>query len=136
LSSSSAALSIPEGPDSVSGAPSLPAGFADTFASRYVETGELRQHAVVGGEGPPLQRRSRPLAMPVLAIGGEASYGDHVGEAMKLVADDVQSVVIPGTGHWVAEDAPEETLAALTEFLSPYRDGKAARPQPAAAPSG
>jgi hypothetical protein len=38
----------------------------------------------------------------------------------------VQSVVIPGTGHWVAEDAPDEMLAALTAFLAPYRDGSAA----------
>jgi pimeloyl-ACP methyl ester carboxylesterase len=38
---------------------------------------------------------------------------------MKLVVDDVQSVVIPGTGHWVAEEAPEELLTA---FLAPYRD--------------
>jgi hypothetical protein len=45
---------------------------------------------------------------------------------MKLVADDVQSVVIPGVGHWVAEEAPEEMLAALTAFLAPYRDGPAA----------
>jgi pimeloyl-ACP methyl ester carboxylesterase len=60
--------------------------------------------------------------MPVLAIGGEASYGEHVGDAMKLLADDVQSVVIPGTGHWVAEEAPDEMLAALTAFLAPYRD--------------
>ena len=29
---------------------------------------------------------------------------------------------VPGTGHWVAEQAPEETLAALTEFLAPYRE--------------
>ena len=66
--------------------------------------------------------------MPVLAIGGAASYGEHVGEAMKLVADDVQSVVIPGAGHWVAEQAPEEMLAALTAFLAPYRDsGRAPR---------
>jgi len=41
---------------------------------------------------------------------------------MKPAADDVQSVVIPDTGHWVAEQAPEEMLAALTEFLAPYRD--------------
>ncbi|HZA15323.1 MAG TPA: hypothetical protein VE645_00240 [Pseudonocardiaceae bacterium] len=41
---------------------------------------------------------------------------------MKLAADDVQSVVIPGTGHWVAETAVEEMLAALTAFLAPYRD--------------
>ena len=42
---------------------------------------------------------------------------------MKLVADDVQTVVLPGTGHWVAEQAPEELLNALTVFLAPYRDG-------------
>ena len=45
---------IPEGPGSVSGAPNLPAGFTDTFTSRYIDTGELRLHAVIGGEGPPL----------------------------------------------------------------------------------
>jgi hypothetical protein len=45
---------------------------------------------------------------------------------MKLAADDVQTVVIPGAGHWVAEEAPDELLAALTAFLAPYRDGQAA----------
>jgi pimeloyl-ACP methyl ester carboxylesterase len=54
VSSSSASLPTPEGPGSVSGAPNLPAGFADTFASRYIDTGEIRLHAVIGGEGPPL----------------------------------------------------------------------------------
>ena len=44
----------PEGPGSVSGAPNLPAGFADTFESRYVEAGDVRLHAVIGGDGPPL----------------------------------------------------------------------------------
>ena len=29
----------PKGPGSVSGAPNLPAGFTDTFTSRYVDTG-------------------------------------------------------------------------------------------------
>jgi pimeloyl-ACP methyl ester carboxylesterase len=41
---------------------------------------------------------------------------------MKLVADNVQSVLIPGSGHWVAEEAPEQLLAALIPFLAPYRD--------------
>lgn len=44
----------PEGRGSVSQVPNLPAGFADTFTSRYVDTGELRLHAVTGGEGPAL----------------------------------------------------------------------------------
>ena len=67
------------------------------------------------------QRRTRRrLTMPVLAIGGEASFGEHVGDALQLVADDVRSVVIPGVGHFVAEEAPGEVLAALTGFLAPY----------------
>jgi pimeloyl-ACP methyl ester carboxylesterase len=68
------------------------------------------------------QRKTRPLTMPVLAIGGAESWGEAVGNAMKPAADDLQTVVIPGAGHWVAEQAPEEMLAALTAFLAPYRD--------------
>ena len=29
---------------------------------------------------------------------------------------------VPGADHWLAEQAPEEMLAALTEFLAPYRE--------------
>lgn len=42
------------GSGSVSGVPELPAGFTDVFHSRYVQSGDVRLHAVVGGEGPPL----------------------------------------------------------------------------------
>ena len=45
---------IPEGSGSVAGAPHLPDGFTGTFTSRYVDTGDLRQHVVTGGDGPPL----------------------------------------------------------------------------------
>ncbi|HTE65564.1 MAG TPA: alpha/beta hydrolase [Candidatus Binatia bacterium] len=315
MSSHAAPLSTPEGPGSVSGAPSLPAGFTDTFTSRYIETGALRQHAVIGGEGPPLllvhgwpetwyawrllmpalardfqviavdqrgigltdkpedgydagtlagdlvalmdalgherfavvghdtgfiisyalaadhpdqvdrvalaeipgppatasspplfvpepinnrlwhipfnrvdklpeqlvsgrediffgyefaiqggdlphelidyyvrlvsnpdslrgsfafyrawdatvaqndQRFTRPLTMPVLAIGGAASYGALVGQSMSAIAADLQTVIIAGAGHWVAEQAPDELLAELTAFLAPFRDGEGA----------
>ncbi len=82
------------------------------------------------------QRKTRRLTMPVLAVGGAESSGEMVGDTMNLVADDVQTLVIPG-GHWVAEQAPEDLLAALTEFLAPYREGdgaaEGARPQGAAA---
>ncbi len=70
------------------------------------------------------QRKTRRLTLPVLAIGGAESSGDMVGATMRLTADDVQGLVIPGCGHWVAEQAPEELLAALTTFLTPYRDGR------------
>jgi pimeloyl-ACP methyl ester carboxylesterase len=72
------------------------------------------------------QRKTRRLPMPILAIGGGESSGAMVAETMQLVADDVQRLVIPGCGHWVAEQAPEELLAALTAFLAPYRAGVSA----------
>jgi pimeloyl-ACP methyl ester carboxylesterase len=63
--------------------------------------------------------------MPVLAIGGAESGGEGVTATMKLVADDVRGVVLD-SGHWVAEQAPDALLAALAEFLAPYRDGDGA----------
>jgi pimeloyl-ACP methyl ester carboxylesterase len=69
------------------------------------------------------ERKSRRLPMPVLAIGGAESGMEGVEATMKLVADDVQGVVLAGAAHWVAEQAPEELLAVLTTFLAPYRDG-------------
>jgi pimeloyl-ACP methyl ester carboxylesterase len=69
------------------------------------------------------KRKTRRLAMPVLAIGGAESLGEQVGKSMKLAADDVQTLVIPDCAHWLAEQAPEAMLAALIGFLAPYRDG-------------
>jgi pimeloyl-ACP methyl ester carboxylesterase len=68
------------------------------------------------------QRKSQRLPMPVLAIGGSESSGEGPGTTMRLVADDVQSVVLQDSGHWVAEQAPEALLEALTGFLAPYRE--------------
>jgi hypothetical protein len=126
MSSSSTRRPTPEGPGSVSQAPQLPAGFTDTFTSRYVDTGDLRLHAVVGGDGPPLllvhgwpeSWYAWRLLMPALA------------RDFEVVADDVRSLVNPDCGHWVAEEASEAILAALTAFLDPSRDGSAAAHTP------
>jgi pimeloyl-ACP methyl ester carboxylesterase len=79
------------------------------------------------------ERATRRLTMPILGIGGEMSFGDHVGEALRAVADDVEAIVIPGVGHFVAEEAPEAVLAAVTAFLAPYRDGVDTEATPVAA---
>jgi pimeloyl-ACP methyl ester carboxylesterase len=76
------------------------------------------------------ERKTRRLPMPVLAMGGAESLGAMAADTMKLTADDVQTLVISGIGHWLAEQAPDELVAALTEFLAPYRDGTAAKPNP------
>jgi hypothetical protein len=48
-----------------------------------------------------------------------------VADTTKLVADDVQTLVVPGVGHGLAEQAPDEIVAALTEFLAPVCKGHA-----------
>jgi pimeloyl-ACP methyl ester carboxylesterase len=68
------------------------------------------------------ERQARRLPMPVLAMGGAESLGAMAADTMKLTADDVQTLVIPGIGHWLAEQAPDALVAALTEFFAPYRD--------------
>jgi pimeloyl-ACP methyl ester carboxylesterase len=77
------------------------------------------------------QRAATKLTLPVLAVGGAESAGAGVGATMLLAAGNVQTVVIPGAGHWVAEQAPGQMLAALTAFLAPYRAAHTARPVPA-----
>ena len=57
------------------------------------------------------------LTMPVLSIGGEKANGDVLAHQMKLVASDVTFVVLKDTGHWVLEERPKETIAALVKFL-------------------
>jgi pimeloyl-ACP methyl ester carboxylesterase len=98
----------------------------------YIDLLTSRRHALRGSFGwyraigatsaQNQQRMTRRLTLPVVAIGGAESGGEGVAATMRLVADDVQGVVLAGAGHWVAEQAPEELLAALTTFLAPYRD--------------
>ena len=76
------------------------------------------------------QRKTQRLRMPVLGIGGAMSLGEQVADTMKLAADDVQTLVIPGCGHHPPEEAPEKTLVALTAFLASYRDEQAATHNP------
>ena len=72
------------------------------------------------------ERKTRRLRVPVLPMGGAESSGAMVEETMKLTADDVQGIVFPGIGHWLAEQAPDEMVAALNAFLTPYRAEMAA----------
>src|SRR5512146_1160717 len=54
MSTQTSAVSTPKGPGSVTGAPNIPPGFSNTFTSRFIDTGAVRLHAVIGGNGPPL----------------------------------------------------------------------------------
>lgn len=59
---------------------------------------------------------SRPLAMPVLAVGGASSLGAAMAASVRQAADDVQEAVIDRCGHYVPEERPDELLAVLLPF--------------------
>jgi DNA polymerase III alpha subunit len=58
------------------------------------------------------------LAMPVLAVGGEKSFGANEAIVMRNAAADVTEVVIAESGHWLMEEQPQLTIAAVRTFLS------------------
>jgi pimeloyl-ACP methyl ester carboxylesterase len=58
------------------------------------------------------------LTMPVLAIGGEKSFGPMMATVMRAAATDVTEAIVPNSGHWVMEENPLATIKLITDFLA------------------
>jgi pimeloyl-ACP methyl ester carboxylesterase len=56
--------------------------------------------------------------MPVLALGGEHSFGTAALESMKLLATNVTGGIVPVSGHWIAEERPDFLIEELARFFS------------------
>jgi len=59
--------------------------------------------------------------MPVLAIGGEKSFGATMAVVMRNAAVNVQEEVVPKAGHWLMEENPDATVALIGKFLGSGR---------------
>jgi pimeloyl-ACP methyl ester carboxylesterase len=57
------------------------------------------------------------LTMPVLAVGGDKSFGPTMAIVMRAAATDVHELVIAASGHWLMEEQPVATVAAVRAFL-------------------
>jgi pimeloyl-ACP methyl ester carboxylesterase len=57
------------------------------------------------------------LTMPVLAIGADKSFGTGMADVLRFVAADVTAKVIADSGHWLMEEQPAATIAAIRAFL-------------------
>lgn len=57
------------------------------------------------------------LTMPVLAVGGEKSFGSMQAAIMRHLATNVQEAVVKGSGHWLMEERPVETVALIRKFI-------------------
>jgi pimeloyl-ACP methyl ester carboxylesterase len=67
-----------------------------------------------------LKAMETKLAMPVLAIGAEKAFGANVAVVMRNAATNVQELVVPNAGHWLMEEAPAATIAAVQDFLAAH----------------
>ena len=57
------------------------------------------------------------LTMPILALGGEKSFGSQMADVMRAGASDVTGGVVPGSGHWIMEENPAATVKLVRAFL-------------------
>ena len=48
--------------------------------------------------------------MPMLVLTGEKASGEFLITQGKLVADNVEGVIIKGSGHWLIDEEPNQTI--------------------------
>jgi pimeloyl-ACP methyl ester carboxylesterase len=58
------------------------------------------------------------LTIPMLVLSGEKSGGEFLINQGRLVDTNVDGVIIKGSGHWLMEEAPEQTIPALVAFVN------------------
>jgi len=62
-------------------------------------------------------QRKGKLAMPILALGAEKSFGDTQAVVMREVGSNVEGGIIANSGHWIMEEQPDQTVKAVKAFL-------------------
>lgn len=93
------------------------------YAKLYAQPGAMRagfaQFAAFDQDATDNQAllKQGKLGMPVLAVGGEKSFGPTMAVVASAAAENVTGVVIPASGHWLMEEQPEATVKAIRSFL-------------------
>jgi pimeloyl-ACP methyl ester carboxylesterase len=64
------------------------------------------------------QLAKTPLPMPMLVLTGEKASGETLIAQARLVATNVEGVIVKGSGHWLMEEATEQVVPKLVEFLN------------------
>jgi pimeloyl-ACP methyl ester carboxylesterase/uncharacterized RmlC-like cupin family protein len=92
------------------------------FAGTYAQPGGMRagfaQFTAFSQDAKDNEVFERvKLTMPVLAVGGEKSFGPLQAVIMRHVATNVQEAVVAGSGHWLMEERPASTVTLIRTFL-------------------
>ena len=86
-------------------APGALHGGIEYFRAHTVDAEHNREHA-----------RTK-LPMPVLTVGGTASFGVHLEGEIRPLAANMRAVMIDQCGHYLAEEQPERLTEELLKFL-------------------
>jgi pimeloyl-ACP methyl ester carboxylesterase len=81
----------------------------------FEQFGAFNQDAI---DNKALLAKGGKLAMPVLAVGGEKSFGTAEAETLRFVATNVTVGIVPGSGHWIMDEKPKATTALIVNFLA------------------
>jgi pimeloyl-ACP methyl ester carboxylesterase len=100
------------------------------YAAQYAKPGAMRagfaHFKAFSQDAQDNQTFARTkLTMPVLAIGGEKSFGATEAVVFRAVAVNVREAVVPNSGHWLMEESPAYTVALIRDYL---KDPTAATP--------
>jgi pimeloyl-ACP methyl ester carboxylesterase len=91
--------------------------YARPGAIHNATSGQFGAFAQDARDNQALFARLGKLPMPVLAVGGDHSYGSGMKDIMDQVASNVQGAVIANSGHWIMEEQPDATVKAVRDFL-------------------
>ena len=76
-----------------------------------------RQDIIWINFNPQVGREMRDMH-PMLVLSGEKAGGQFLIDQAKLVDTNVEGVIVKGSGHWLMEEAPEQTIPALVALLA------------------
>jgi pimeloyl-ACP methyl ester carboxylesterase len=58
------------------------------------------------------------LKMPMLVLTGEKASGEFLIQQARMVADNVEGVVVKGSGHWLMDEARDQVVPKLVDFFN------------------
>jgi len=92
------------------------------YAKAYAEPGHMKAGMEVFRAFPKdaedfAKFAKTKLKMPMLVLSGEKAGGPFLIEQGRMVADNVEGVLVKGSGHWLMEEAPDQVIPKLVEFL-------------------
>jgi pimeloyl-ACP methyl ester carboxylesterase len=58
------------------------------------------------------------LKMPMLVLSGEKAGGQFLIDQGRLVDDNVEGVIVTGSGHWLMDEAPGQVIPKLVSFFA------------------